>query len=139
MSRKRLPWLSERWRAMPRNAAMGITGLLLASSRYFIQVLEGDARQINALYLRIAADPRHERVQLMGYTPIQRRQYPVWAMSLAPFEHTDVRAASWHAPSALASPYELDTTGLHVLIGKAQARLMLARQAAAEVPARYGT
>ncbi|MEE2915447.1 MAG: BLUF domain-containing protein, partial [Pseudomonadota bacterium] len=41
------------------NARDGITGLLYADGRRFLQVLEGERAAVERAYQRIAADPRH--------------------------------------------------------------------------------
>ncbi|HIC80635.1 MAG TPA: BLUF domain-containing protein [Kiloniellaceae bacterium] len=42
--------------ARQSNAAAGITGILLYGDRHFLQCLEGEQQQIEALYDRIAVD-----------------------------------------------------------------------------------
>ena len=52
------------------NATAGITGVLCFSGGIFLQVLEGGRMPVNALYNRIAADPRHRDVVLLSYEEI---------------------------------------------------------------------
>jgi hypothetical protein len=63
-----------------RNPENGITGVLCCSGGLFIQVLEGGRAQVNALYRRICADPRHEEVTLLAYQEINERRFAGWAM-----------------------------------------------------------
>lgn len=62
------------------NAALGVTGVLLSSDGAFFQVLEGPRDVVEALYNKIARDPRH-----IGITRIMSRDLPTpmfdgWAM-----------------------------------------------------------
>ncbi len=52
-----------------RNAARGVTGILLYKDGSFAQVLEGPAQVVDALYDKIRRDRRHRAV-----TPILRRR-----------------------------------------------------------------
>ncbi|MGO3126904.1 MAG: BLUF domain-containing protein [Luteimonas sp.] len=47
------------------NARHGIGGMLLWQDGLFMQLLEGPAVAVDALYARIASDPRHCEVRLM--------------------------------------------------------------------------
>ncbi len=62
------------------NASQGITGMLLYRTGYFIQALEGEADRVNALYEKIANDPRHKNVLLIYKNPIQKRAFGEWSM-----------------------------------------------------------
>ncbi|MBT8053426.1 MAG: BLUF domain-containing protein [Xanthomonadales bacterium] len=57
-----------------------VTGVLLATKSHFLQVIEGGFEEINDLFLRIARDPRHEEVQLVGFTCVESRLFGGWAM-----------------------------------------------------------
>ena len=47
----------------------------------YLQVLEGERSQVNALYARIALDKRHHRVVPHQLESISRRRYGKWAMA----------------------------------------------------------
>jgi hypothetical protein len=68
--------------ARPRNQALGITGLLLYGRGFFLQLLEGDAIHVGALFMKIGADTRHSDVLpvVMHYVP--ERLFPGWEMGL---------------------------------------------------------
>jgi hypothetical protein len=72
-------------------------------------------------------DPRHERVELVAYFPIPRRQFSSWGMSLLPFTDADSPVAA-NAADGSFSPYLLDHSALHMLIGRAQAQVLLQRE-----------
>lgn len=52
-------------RARAFNTRQGIGGLLLHHDGLFMQLLEGPVAAVDALYARIAADPRHCEVRLL--------------------------------------------------------------------------
>ncbi len=58
------------------NAERGITGLMLYHDGSFLQVIEGPKAQVQALYARIAADPRHCQVIEMVSGPAESRAFP---------------------------------------------------------------
>ncbi|OZI77039.1 diguanylate phosphodiesterase [Bordetella genomosp. 12] len=48
-----------------RNAALGITGILLFDGTHFVQLLEGGVHAVTALFSTIKRDPRHDNVVLL--------------------------------------------------------------------------
>ena len=62
------------------NPAPGITGLLLYNGRNFLQLLEGEVEDIEALMERISADSRHTGVSILHIGTIAARVCPDWAM-----------------------------------------------------------
>jgi hypothetical protein len=67
-------------RAAARNAALGITGILMSSGRLFFQVIEGPERAIDDLFASIGTDPRHRDVLLLSEETVAERAFPDWAM-----------------------------------------------------------
>ena len=67
-------------KAVEKNRALGITGFLCFDHKYFLQVLEGERRAVNALYHLIAADSRHANATLLLFREITTRDFPEWAM-----------------------------------------------------------
>jgi hypothetical protein len=72
--------------AAAHNRAVGITGLLLFNGLNFLQVLEGPAAAVEALFGRIVEDPRHSGVALLKREPIEAPSYPQWGMKLKEIE-----------------------------------------------------
>lgn len=73
------------------NAANGITGVLCQGQGVWLQVLEGQREDVNALYGRILADKRHHKVQMLAFKDIKRRRYGDWAMAhVALMESDDI-------------------------------------------------
>ena len=66
------------------NEQNGITGVLMYGEGQFIQVLEGCPAAVRRLYARIAADPRHGRLEILADGPVLRREFRGWHMSFAP-------------------------------------------------------
>ena len=64
------------------NRAAGLTGLLVAGQRRFLQLLEGEERSVRATYQRIRRDPRHFACVSVNEGPITSRQFGDWDMGL---------------------------------------------------------
>ena len=62
------------------NRVDGITGLLVAGQKRFLQALEGPAEAVRMTYARIAADPRHYACVILGERSTESRQFGHWAM-----------------------------------------------------------
>ncbi len=69
-------------RSVNNNMRDNIGGALLFNAGTFLQVLEGSRAALNVTYRRIAADDRHERVDLIGLEPIKERMFSSWSMAL---------------------------------------------------------
>lgn len=63
------------------NEAHHITGALWADRRVFVQLLEGDRKNISKVFRRICLDDRHDEVEIMDFSPILERFFPDWAMA----------------------------------------------------------
>jgi hypothetical protein len=61
------------------NHANGLTGLLVFGAGGFMQLVEGESTDVDAVYARIARDPRHEVLMHTG-RPIARQHFPDWQM-----------------------------------------------------------
>lgn len=68
--------------AQRHNAAVGITGALVAAQDRYLQVLEGPRPAVDALYARIRRDPRHADCTLLTQAPADFRLWPAWSMGL---------------------------------------------------------
>ncbi|MBT8430170.1 MAG: BLUF domain-containing protein, partial [Gammaproteobacteria bacterium] len=66
--------------ASAANIEKGITGLLVLTGNIFLQVLEGSARDVTALFGNIIADKRHDAVELVTFQPIGGRYFDEWSM-----------------------------------------------------------
>jgi len=75
------------WRAT--NARLGITGGLLYSEGHVMQVPEGGAKSVRALFAAIAADSRHRSVTRLADGPVQGRAFADWSMRFQAVETAD--------------------------------------------------
>ncbi len=67
--------------ARSNNKKQGITGALLLSEDWFVQVLEGDEDAVRALFSRIERDARHESVAVLETGQVPARVFARWAMA----------------------------------------------------------
>lgn len=63
------------------NAADDLTGLLITHNRQFFQCLEGPKDLLEKRFGRIARDPRHSGLAIVGKGPIKERSFPSWKMA----------------------------------------------------------
>ena len=68
--------------AVANNQRKGVTGLLLFNGLNFLQILEGAPAEVDDLYDKISADPRHSGVRLIRRQEIKALSYPQWGMKL---------------------------------------------------------
>lgn len=69
-----------------RNAAAGLTGLLIGGGNWWMQVLEGERPALEPVWTSIRNDPRHSPVVLVQRRPLCSRAFPDWAMQ---FQRSD--------------------------------------------------
>jgi hypothetical protein len=65
----------------PKNARLGVTGLLLYSGGTVMQTLEGSADVVDDLLEVIAADPRHQGVRVVDRRYVDERAFATWSMA----------------------------------------------------------
>ena len=63
------------------NGRDGVSGLLYADSKRFLQALEGPVGAVEAAYARIAADPRHRAVVVLSRRTVETREFGRWEMA----------------------------------------------------------
>lgn len=66
--------------AKTNNAQHEVTGLLLYKDSNFLQVLEGEAEAVDAIFAQIENDPRHHSVVKIFRRPIDHREFSDWKM-----------------------------------------------------------
>ena len=64
------------------NKARDVSGMLLHADGNFMQALEGDEETVDALYAKIARDPRHGHVKTLIREPLTKRVFADWSMAL---------------------------------------------------------
>jgi len=62
------------------NPSLNVTGILLYSDLKFIQLVEGEARTLMNLYVKIKMDERHSNPMMISYGPIKEKSSPSWHM-----------------------------------------------------------
>ena len=67
--------------ARSHNKKQQITGALLLLDDYFVQTLEGDEEQVQALLGRIKADTRHDNLEVLDTGLVAHRVFARWAMA----------------------------------------------------------
>ncbi len=67
--------------SLENNAKRGVTGMLLYKEGNFMQVLEGDEREVRIVfYEKISADTRHKGIIVLLQGPVAERRFPHWDM-----------------------------------------------------------
>jgi Sensors of blue-light using FAD len=78
-------------KARAHNAAQDITGMMVYHRREFMQLLEGEQATVQALYDRIASDPRHQQLRKIWDGPIEQRGFTDWGMAFVAPDELDLR------------------------------------------------
>ena len=66
-----------------RNDAARVTGMLLYKDGHFMQVLEGNEKDVMDTFSRIELDHRHKSIDVLRKEYIQYRNFPDWTMGFA--------------------------------------------------------
>jgi hypothetical protein len=81
-----------------RNAQGGVTGVLLADERMFVQCLEGPRDAVFEVWYRIQDDPRHQcLVELLHEENADARLYPDWSMGFTDATREELLRVVRHA------------------------------------------
>lgn len=62
------------------NQLRGITGVLIYEGSNFVQVIEGERSDLEALIEKVKRDHRHTDFTLLADEPVSERQYSDWSM-----------------------------------------------------------
>ena len=68
--------------ARTNNERIDVTGSLFYNGGWFLQVLEGPAATLSALYEKIELDPRHKNSRVLYNEPATFRTFPRWNMNM---------------------------------------------------------
>lgn len=63
------------------NSRDRITGALALPDGKFVQVIEGSDTALDGLMVRLRADPRHEKLTVLGEWSVSARLFPGWTMA----------------------------------------------------------
>jgi EAL domain-containing protein (putative c-di-GMP-specific phosphodiesterase class I) len=75
-----------------RNEKLGITGMLLSAGRSFLQVIEGEKKNVDQLVSSIEKDDRHRNITVIIREPIAKRSFGEWTMGYADLRTVDVES-----------------------------------------------
>lgn len=96
------------------NRGQDITGMLAFNNDGFLQVLEGSAERVNALYHRIAVDPRHHQLSLIAFSEVSEREFSDWSMAALDVVGLDARRRAatlmQFGTSAVFDPFTLNAS-----------------------------
>ena len=101
-----------------QNEKSQVTGVLIYHQREFLQLLEGEADVVTALFEKIEFDQRHQQVYKIWDGPISERSYPRWSMAFV--DHALIEAVpqavypSWFSQGLARSVK--DSTGRKLLL-----------------------
>jgi hypothetical protein len=73
-------------KAQAFNTEHELTGSLLFRPKTFIQILEGRRSVVTELFAKIANDPRHRDIELLGAHRIHEREFHDWSMAFIPLD-----------------------------------------------------
>lgn len=77
------------------NARLQISGMLLYHGGHFLQLLEGNEKEVRDRYAIIARDERHKWVSLVMTGPNATRDFPDWTMGFRDLGPEQTPAAGW--------------------------------------------
>ncbi len=89
--------------AREHNSAHQITGFLLFDGQEFIQLIEGPAAKVDALFANIEADNRHKNVQVLIKEDGQDRVFEDWSMAYTFLDDTSAQRFGGSMSDASAS------------------------------------
>ena len=69
-------------RAFASNLRLDVTGILVFDGDYFLQVLEGPADAVTAVFDKLSRDPRHDNLVTLLHGQEARRRFGSWGMYL---------------------------------------------------------
>ncbi|WP_345237378.1 BLUF domain-containing protein [Hymenobacter saemangeumensis] len=78
------------------NKANRITGILLYTPGQYMQVLEGERQEVEALYASICRDERHRQVLCLTQGATPRRVFPTWSMGFLATSATEFDRLAGH-------------------------------------------
>lgn len=84
--------------AREKNARLGVTGMLLYKDGNFMQLLEGEASVVQALYDTIARDERHCDPIVMLADTVDERLFADWSMGFRDLSDPDLQAQPGFIP-----------------------------------------
>lgn len=73
-----------------KNDRSALTGVLLFTHEWFVQIIEGDYRVLTSRFIEIGLDKRHHDVHLRSYERISERAFNNWTMGYVSHSKADL-------------------------------------------------
>lgn len=95
-------------KSLSRNMQLGITGFLYFDEKIFLQELEGVRSDVEWLYAKIEADPRHSDVRTILRQDAETRVFGEWSMAFFDGKASDNELRRRFSAEALDELSEVD-------------------------------
>lgn len=90
-----------------------LTGMLLFTSDYFVQVLEGSRIAVNRrFFASIASDDRHLDIEIMSSGTVDFRLFDKWSMHYVPIARTDDPRLTRFTADGAFNPYAMSSAAI---------------------------
>lgn len=93
--------------AKVNNGELGVTGVLIFNSQFFLQALEGTRDQITSLFNSISKDERHKCIQLISMRDIDHRCWAQWSMRLISITEKEEKIYAQYSDQAKFNPFNI--------------------------------
>jgi hypothetical protein len=103
--------------AREHNSAVEVTGMLVYAQGRFIQHFEGAAADVEEVFDRIRADPRHTDIRVLERGPQRVRRFPTWSMGFDAPRPDSVEAWLSDCFEPAVRPPVVDDEVSHALLG----------------------
>lgn len=100
------------------NALVGVTGALCLSNGIFLQQLEGDKTEVNALYHRLLRDERHREPAILDFSEITQRRFGNWSMGLLSTLEENRQLFQKYSVTRDFDPYTMSIPSLRAFFGE---------------------
>lgn len=92
-----------------------ISGMLLFTSDFFVQLLEGSRSAISRRFLKIAADSRHRDVEILSSGASEFRIFDRWSMHYVAVANGSDEGLRRFSVNGSFDPYEVTATAIEQL------------------------
>ena len=103
-----------------KNAALGITGMLLYKSGKFLQVLEGNTEVVEQLFDRIRNDSRHYDFTPLSIVPVKQREFGDWSMAFGNLNNLSLQDIEGYSTALEEGqdfePFASNAPGAHAML-----------------------
>lgn len=98
------------------NPLIGVSGAMCLLNGTYLQFLEGEDVTVDALYQKIAKDPRHTHINVLVREQIVQREYPKWSMALLTWNEETKSLFSLYNPTVAHDLYAVDPASVGELL-----------------------